>query len=196
MNVTPLYSTDNVNFNQLPTTTFTQEGRTSLVFSFSEISAKWIKFILTKRGPDPSGANDFFGYQFGFKNIKFWQQGFSTESAQHFVSAPLFVTDPDTREAIDFEKLTLETCERIETNTDIKYFITTSNDPEVPLVDTTAINDTALWLPISPVNRTVQPYPVVLDIGDFLENTIGDDETVTISYDGRNADPDAVNPSS
>lgn len=194
VSITPLFSTDNVNFLQLPTNTFTIEARTTATFSFSDISAKWIKFILTKRGPDPSSSTEFFSYQFGFKNIKFFTQGFSSTTKQFFVSEPLSVRDIDLSDVLQFERLTLETCERIETNTAIDYFITTSNTPIVPLTVSTDINTTAQWLPITPVNRSTATHPKILDVGEVFERDIGDTETVQISYDGRATDTDFINP--
>lgn len=177
VSITPLYSVDNQIYEQLPTNTFTQEARSTAIFSFSEVEAKWVKFLLTKRGPDPSSEESKFSYQFGFKEIAFYQQGFEADVVQKLISRPLWVISDD-GSPLEFEKLTLEVCERVEENTDIKYYITTSNDEEVPL------SPTPTWVPISPVGRAEPKYPVVLDIGDTLRTILGDDETVTLSYDG------------
>ena len=196
ISITPLYTVDNINFNQLPTNTFTIEAKSVAAFSFEEVEAKWIKFILTKRGPDPSGGTEFFNYQFGFKNIRFFEQAFSQDDTQHMITTPLFLTDPDNLDdVVSFDKLTLETCERIETGTAINYFITVSDNAAVPLIANENINETAEWFPISPVNRTIQPHPVILNVGDVTEQTFGDDEVVKVAYDGRATDPDFVNPS-
>lgn len=201
--ITPLWSTDNVTFSQIPSNTFVLEARSNAMFTFPDIEAQWFKFIITKKGPDQSSGTDNFNYQFGFKNIKFYQQGFTADTAQYFVSAPLFVTSAE-GEAVQFEKVTLETCERIETGTEVNYYMTFSNDPDVPLLPGSGIQDAALWFPISPVNRTIRPYPTVLDVGDINEIDIGDtegelvdDEIVKVSYDGRAdplTDPEFINP--
>jgi hypothetical protein len=194
MNITPLYSTDNRTYNQIPSTTFTQEVRTNAVFSFPTVQAKWIKFLLTKEGPDPSSTTGFFSYQFGFKEICFFAEGYDTALTQQLFTTPLWVVGEDGN-PVEFEKLTLEVCERVDENTELNYFITTSNDSTVP------IDANTLWSPISPVNRIDQPFPVILEVGDALEVTIGDtedaitdDEVVTIAYDGRASSSEFVNP--
>lgn len=197
--ITPLYSTDNVNFNQLPTNTYTMEARTTAVFSFSQVSAKYIKFILTKRGPDPSSGQDFFSYQFGFKSIQFFEQGFDVDNPSIMITTPLFITTA-TGSIKEFEKLTLETCERVETDTSINFYITASNDADLSL-DSNLEPLGGTWVPISPLQRTNKLYPTILNVGDIIETTIGnteletvDDEIVTISYNGRSIDSDYVNP--
>jgi hypothetical protein len=191
MNITPLYSTDNQTFNQLPSTTFTQEVKTSASFAFPSVKAKWVKFLLTKQGPDPSSSGGtFFSYQFGFKEIAFFAAGFSVDTTQQLISKPLWVIGLDGN-PVEFERLTLEACERVEEGTAIDYFFTTSNDAEIPADENT------IWTQISPINRIDQPFPTILEVGDTLESTIGDtqsasvdDEVVIISYDGR-ANPPA-----
>lgn len=194
MVITPLYSLDNINFKQLPTNTFSQEIRNTGTFSFSEVAAKWVKFIFIKPGPDPTVGQDFFSYQFGFKEISFFQEIFTINTAQCLISRPLsVVANDDTREK--FEKLTLEVCERVETNTTIRWYVTTSNTSTVP------ISSSTLWVPISPVGRESPIFPVILDVGETLVSTFGDTEgetvdteIVKISYSGLAADTDFVNP--
>jgi len=197
--ITPLYSADNRNFNQLPTNTFTFEARTTAVFSFPTVQAQWVKFILTKRGPDPSSGIDFFSYQFGFKNIQFFEQGFDVETPSIFISTPLSIALPEGG-VKEFEKLTLETCERVEENTDINYFVTASNDPALPL-DSDLDPTGGTWVPISPLQRADPVHPFIINVGDILENIIGeteldtvDSEVVKVSYDGRATNTDFVNP--
>jgi len=191
-NITPLYSVDNQIFEQLPTNTFTQEVRTSTTFQFSEVQAKWIKFILTKAGPDPSSGTSYFYYEFGFKQIAFYHDAFDSDVVQRLVTAPLWVATED-GSAQNFEKLTLDVCERLETDTTIKYFVTTSND--IDSIDTNFDYDLALWIPISPIGRELALHPLVLDVGDVAETVIGDTETIQIAYDGVATDDKLINPS-
>lgn len=186
MIVTPLYSVDNYNFTQLPTNTFTQEIRSRGTFVFEEIEAKYIKFIITKTGPDP-GVSDQFSYQFGFKDISFFAEEFGSDESQTFISRPLAVRDTDNN-PIQFSKIVLETCERVETNTGIDYFITASNDEDVP------INESTQWLPITPINKTTILSQSVLDLGDIVDVEIGDNETLQVSYSGRETDDDYISP--
>lgn len=192
--VTPLYSVDNRTYNQVPSNTFSQEVRTSATFSFPEVQAQYLKILLTKVGPDPSGGEDVFAYQFGFKEIALFDEGFADDEVQQFFSSPLWVTGLDGNPK-EIEKLTLEVCEKLETDTVIDYYVTTSNDATVP------VDGSTLWTPISPINRAAQPHPIILDVGDTLEVDIGDteletvdDEIVTISYAGRADSGKFVNP--
>lgn len=196
MQITPLYTVDKVSWAQLPTNTFSQEARTTCVFSFPSIQVTWVKFVLTKTGPDPSPSQSTYSYQFGFKEISFYNEGFTANTAQKLISKPLWVIDPDGNPQ-EFEKLALQVCERVETNTSIKYYLTTSNDPTVPITGST------IWVPISPTNYINTPYPQVISVGDVVDYTFGetelqpvDDEIVKVSYDPLNAEPTWVNPAS
>lgn len=186
MVITPLYSNDNYNFTQLPTNTYTQEIRTSGNFVFSEIEAQYMKFVLTKAGPD-LGNTDAIDYQFGFKQISFFGEAFNIDNKQQLFSLPLSVDGIDGN-PVNFSKVLLETCERIETNTDIKYFIAASNSPVFPVDISTE------WFPITPKNRTVLYTQAVLDLGDIQEEEIGISEIVTPSYNGVSTNSSYINP--
>lgn len=172
VSITPLYSVDNRTFKQVPSTSFTQMAKTRATFSFKEVQAKYIKFLLTKTSPDQSSTNQFFGYQFGFKQISFFSEGYEVDSAKSVITEPLSVLDTE-GSVLPFEKLTLEVCDRIETNTDIQYFVTTSNTSTVPL-------SSPLWVPISPVNRESPQFPIILNIGNVTEKEYA---SVSISHD-------------
>lgn len=174
--VTPMYSVDNVTYFQLPTTSFTQEVRSRASFSFTPVEAKWIKLILTKTGPDPSLNAGTFDYQFGFKNIQFFHEGFDSDTDQVLVSKPLSVVDKD-GVVQSFSKLILETCERLETDTNIKYEVAISNDSSLP------VNSSTIWSPITPKQRATRDDPLILEVGDISEITIGNDENLQVSYD-------------
>jgi len=74
---------------------------------------------------------------------------------------------------------------RLETNTDIKYYIAASDSSLVPISGSTK------WYPISPSNREIALAPKILDIGDLAELEL---ENVEISYDRDNANIALVNP--
>lgn len=188
MVITPLYSVDNYNYFQLPTSTYTQEVRSDGVFSFSPVQVTHIKFVLIKSGPDPVDLSKLT-YQFGFKEISFYQNSFLSEEGSQLFSRPLSILDSITNDPIPFSKVSLETCERIEEGTDIKYFIYPSNDSLAPVTDST------VWFPISPVNRVTPSAPLLLYLGDIEEVEIGVDEVLTLSYNGLTSDADASNPS-
>lgn len=173
--VTPLHSLDNVNFFQLPTKTFSQEVRGSTTFSFEQVKAKYIKFVLTKIGPDPGTGKDTLDFQIGFKEISFHNEGFTEDTIQQFFSKALWIANQDGT-PFEFEKLVLETCETIEENTTIDYFIATSNTANF------AVDDNTLWVPISPLQRAIPEHPVIINVSDTAEQIFGDTEDVKISY--------------
>ncbi len=186
MTIVPLYSLDNYTFTQLPTPTYTQDVKSKAIFTFSTIQAKHIKFLLTKKGPDPtSGTN--FSYQFGFKEISFYNDTYQVDETEQFISKPLSILDNNSQ-PVKFSKITLETCERLEEGTDIRYFIAPFNDVAGTVTSSTS------WFPISPVNRSEHLYPQVLSLGEKTEITIGVDETLGISYDSTNTDSEFINP--
>jgi len=173
MVITPLYSTDNYSFSQLPTNAYSQEIRSKGAFDFSTVEAKFIKFILTKEGPDP-GAMGESKYQFGFKNIAFKNKTYTTIAGQDLISNTLYIADIDGN-PVAFNKITLEACERLETNTLIRHFITMSNSTPI------TVDSNTVWYPISPASRVEALYPKVLDLGDLVETELTD---VGISYSG------------
>jgi hypothetical protein len=181
--ITPLYSIDNYNFNQLPTVSYTQEVRNTAVFNFSLVQAKYVKFLLTKAGPDPGMANKL-GYQFGFKEIAFYSESFNVDVAYQLVSKPIFILNADNSKR-EFGLISLDVCERLEPNTAIRYFVTPSDDPTVPVSESTK------WFPISPVSRVQANFPKALNLGDvddFIATSVG------VSYDGQSIDSAFVNP--
>jgi len=189
MSITPLYSTDNVNFAQLPSITFTQEAKSQAVFQFPETQMQWVKFLLTKKGPDPEVSSPTtFSYQFGFKSIAFYSESFST-TEQTVISRPLWVADPDGN-PVEFEKLTLEACEQEEEGTTIDWSVAVSNDSPF------TINSNTIWTPLSPNNRPTPVHPTVVEVGDITEIVLGDTETVSISYEGDSTDSDYISPGS
>ena len=189
MSVTPLYSVDNFNFAQVPTNTYTQDVRSQATFQFDEIEATWIKFILVKTGPDPITNNAFLVYQFGFKEIAFYSEGFDSTEAQTVISTVLSVPKAsDPTELVEFSKLTLEVCERVERNTSISYFVAASNNPLLP------VNGSTTWVPVIPVGRTTGSQARIVDLGDLETVEIGVTEEVTISYDAGAEDETLINP--
>jgi hypothetical protein len=187
MSITPLYSTDNETWNQLPSTLYTQETRTKASFVFPPVTAKWVMFILTKTGPDPTHTSTTYDYQFGFRNISFYNEGFDTSLTQVLVSQPLACLDRD-ENVVPFSKMSLETCERLEPDTDITYEVTVSNNPAVPVDANTP------WFFITPIQRALAEHGKILTVGDLTEISVGEDETIIPSHDAFAAS--GINPGS
>lgn len=180
LHITPLLSTDGETFTQLPIAYPLVSSKDKANFIFPKTSARFLKLLLVKDGPDDVGTGSQFIYHFGFKQISLFQETFgdASESTTPFIliSKPRYAIGAD-QLARDFKKCTLEACEDVPENTEIKYFIAASNDSQVPL------DETLRWIPIDPINRETTESPQVLTLGDFDEFIYGDDEDLVISYD-------------
>lgn len=180
VHITPLLSPDNRTFQQLPTASPTISTMEKAVFVFPSTSARWLKLLLVKDGPDVAGPNTNFSYYFGFKTIELYAMDFGdvAEAAQPFslISEPRYALGPDNL-AKEFKKCALEVCENVPSDTSIKYYVTVSTDPDVP------IDGNTRWIPVDPLNRTTAENPQVIVFGDSDEILLGDDEDVSISYD-------------
>jgi hypothetical protein len=183
LNITPLYSLDNYNFSQLPTVNYTQDVQSATNFTFDTIQTKYIKFLLTKPSPDPSTSKKTFTYQFGFKNLSFYNNTYSTETDQILISKPLSIIDIVTNQIVPFNRVTLETCERLDARTNINYFVTASNS------ETFTIDINTVWTPISPINRSNGSDPNIINFADLNEVSIN----AGISYDSS-GDEDFISP--
>jgi len=192
LEVTPLYSFDGYNFEQLPGKTVSLSIRDSGTFIFQPVEATYIKFLLTKRSADYLEGGKFV-YEFGAKLIQFFKETFTLtledDEIRKLISKPLSITDAE-GSLVEFSKLRLETCEVINEGTNIRYFVTVSNDSSVP------IDGSPEWVPVDPVGRTEKESGSVIDVGDLSSVEIGDDETVVVSYDATgNAAQGLQNPS-
>ena len=165
MNITPLYSTDNITYNLLPINDFSQNIASSSSFYFKNIEARYMKFILSKSSPDPS-SSEIFKYQFGFKRIGFFTESYSITNNQVVESKWLSTLD-ENQVVKEFEKLTLEVCEIIPDNTKIDYYIATTSED-------LSGSPTPIWYPVSPINREENLDPSVFEIGSTSSETISD----------------------
>ena len=167
--ITPFYSLDNYSWKQLPITNPTRSIIDKITFQFSSISAKWIKFILTKTGYDQV-SNEMYTYEFGADEISFYNEGFESDTEVVFISTPLFVTNPDGN-LQEFSRVVLEVCEHVPSDTSINYFIAVSNSSSM---------DADGFVEIDPINRDEAIFPTILDFGDLDAVEIND---IGISYD-------------
>jgi len=167
--ITPMYSTDNYNWHQLPITTFTRSVIDKSTFQFQSVEAKWVKFIMTKVGFDQV-HNEQYSYEFGVDEISFYNEGFTENTDSVFISQPLSVNDIDNNPE-QFSRLVLEVCEDIPEDTSIDYYVSVSNDEEM-LADS--------FTSIDPFSRTDATKPTILDFGDLDAATISG---IKISYD-------------
>lgn len=171
--VTPLYSTDNFSWQQLPIVNVTASITDKYVFQFPEVSAKYVKFIMTKQGLD-SVKNNVYIYEFGADLISFYAEGFTADTGFDLVTQPLYINDAITGTPQQFNKVAMEVCEDIPTDTTIDYYVAASNDSTLPVTS-------GMWIAIDPTTRTSPVYPTVLDLGALNAVTISG---IAVSYDG------------
>jgi len=186
--ITPLYSVDNKNWNQLPGQTYSLSVYDTATFQFTTISARYIKFLLRKIGHDIL-QNLTYLYEFGFDEISLYNEEYSeissTFTGDTLISQPLYVIDSITKEVLNFSKLALEVCEQTDIpTTNIEYYVTVSNDFSVPVAS-------ANWIRIDPLNRSNPIYPTYVNLSelDFYQKT-----GVGISYDPLNTTNKYINP--
>ncbi len=178
MNVTPLYSLDDLTYDQLPCTDYSKDIATQGSFYFSKTKMKYLKFILAKNAPDISSANTY-RYQFGFKQIGLFGESYTagTIGNQKFESKWLSVIDENGNK--EFEKATLEVCESIAPGTKINYYLSAANS------DGGAVTE---WYPVQPVNHdpdTVEIlHPKIFEIGAVANHVI--DDMTLYEVDGEN----------
>jgi len=163
MQITPMLSTDNYNFSQLATNTFTRSVMDKTTFYFTPTSAQYVKLILTKTGYD-TFEDSQYGYEFGFDEIALYNEGFAANTDSQVVSEALSVTGNDGQPE-EFSKLVLEVCEDVPEDTTIDYSVAVFNSA------TTAVSDLT-FVPIDPLDRSQTSKPTVLDFGDISSVTV------------------------
>jgi hypothetical protein len=187
VSITPLYSLDNYNFIQLPSDTVSVTTSNQATFGFEVISAKWIKFLLTKQSADDTTYGTVYSFEFGFNEIAFYNEVFTIGESSIFISKPISILGAN-GEVREFSKIALEVCEDVPANTFIRYFVTPGGSSLF------SVDSNTKWFPISPLGRINPVFPQVLNLGDIQEEEFGVDETVAVSHDINYEDEDFKNP--
>ena len=183
--VIPLTSLDGINFSRVPVVDIVALGLDKVTFQFPETSAKYLKLILEKDNYDFID-NGLFVYEFGAREIALYEESFA-ESAETFgvlVSKPLSIVKSD-QSLAQFNKLTLEVCEGVSTETFLDYFIAVAQDldgtPSWLATDGfSTVEADRIWHPITPSNRIEPSHTKVLDFASLLSN---EREDISVSYD-------------
>ena len=157
--ITPLISTDGINYIQLPINEITLSVNDLATWNFPAQTALFVKFLITKTGYDFVDERNYI-YEFGAENIAFYIESFSAANSGELVSLPLSVEDID-GEPIEFDKVAIEVCERLPEDTFIKYYV-------APL---TTITETPNWVQISHSNDTSDIFTKDLTFGN-VDNII------------------------
>ena len=189
--ITPLLTTDNFNYVQLPTENFSLSVLRTATFLFEATEATHIKFLMTKEGFDTVDGLAYV-YEFGADEISLFAEGFSGDSISTLISQPLSILDTE-GEIAEFNKVTLETCELVPPDTSINYFIAATNTPVL-----SGINN---WVPIDPLSREPAINPIVINFADLVlleaGNSTDSADWIHTSYDTDNdptTDPEFSNP--
>lgn len=157
--ITPMISTDGINFSALNTSNITVSVDTIGSWSFPSTDVLVVKFIMTKTGYDTLDNNNFV-YEFGAQDISFYNENFGTDS-QTFYSTALSGLDTDNN-PIEFDSVELEVCERIPDNTSIDYFISALNSP----------TDTPTWISIDQVDKDPSLHSKKISFGNIDNITL------------------------
>lgn len=176
--ITPLTSTDGINFTQLNTNNITVSVTDNGFWVFPSITVTHVKFVMTKAGFDFIDGNSYI-YEFGMEDISFYNLSFDTEFNELLISNSLFVPDKNDI-PIPYHSATLTTCDDIPSNTNILYYLAALQNED----------DTPVWVPVSSVDGFNLIYPNTINFGD--KQTI-ELKNVMISFD-TNGNIGFINP--
>lgn len=178
--LTPMYSTDDHNYSQLPITNYSRLVSDRSSFQFSAVEARYVKFIMTKPGFDTKNDKGQYYYEFGVDETSFFNEGFeattSSDTGSIFISKPLYVNGTDGQPQT-FTKLALEACEFVPEGTSISYSVVVSNSSEVPYSNSAFVS-------LDPINRAEATKATTLSFGAIGTATISG---VSLSYNPTEA---------
>ncbi|MHA2062813.1 MAG: discoidin domain-containing protein [Candidatus Thorarchaeota archaeon] len=160
--VTAMYSADGVDYLVVPTDGSTQSILDSATWVFPDIEARYFKFLITKNGADDKSEGTYT-YEFGAKNISFYEAAYDTSSGHSVVSAARSVLGED-GEPIEFTKAVLSACEQVPEGTSIHYSL--------------GVDGGSVFIPIDPIERSDPSRPQVLDFNDLIALTNEDSTSV------------------
>lgn len=181
--VTPMYSTDDHNYSQLPVSNFSVSVMDKHSFKFEPVEARYVKFIMTKQGYDLKHNNGHYTYEFGVDEIAFFNEGFTEDNIVSLITKPLSVVGEDGNPE-EFSRVALEVCEYVPEGTTINYSLFVSNASDATFT-------TSSFVGIDPLTRLNATKPTVLDFGDLDEIEVSG---VLISYNPTETDTLFINP--
>ena len=105
----------------MPISDVTITATDNAIWNFPAQEAKYIKILFTKIGYDFIDKRSYI-YEFGAESIAFFLETYNEDSSSELISNTLSVFDIDNN-LTEFNKITLDVCERVPTNTDIQYYV-------------------------------------------------------------------------
>ncbi len=184
--ITPLVSSDGINFSRVPAINTVTTVVDKATFIFPSTEFQYLKLIFQKSSYDFQ-ENNLFVYEFGAKEISLFEESFSSSvnTVATLISQPLSITKPDDNKEL-FNKLSLTVCEARTSETPINYYIAVGKDlnniPNWLTTDgfsTDITVDDRVWYPITPVGRDESVHPKVLDLVSLSTETV---EDISLSY--------------
>jgi hypothetical protein len=152
-----MYSNDNYNWYNFPTDNYVQSVDDRALFVFPKTEMQWVKFIMTKTGADDVDEDQYV-YEFGMSSLKFYATGgYDVTSGNLLYSQELSAYDEDDNR-VEFNKVTLQTCQEVPDETSIQYWITAKNDD----AETEELR-------IDPYTVENPVAPTVLELGRLVE---------------------------
>lgn len=162
--ITPLLSADGINFQQIDSPTFTINVISEATFCFTPVDVKVVKLLMSKTASDYQDGRAYI-YEFGAKEIALFDTGYTTSATMY--TPDLILEDSSARGfggsqvGKEFQKVSLEVCETVPTDTAINYSIAVGSSTIDPL--------TANWIPIDPMTRAQFTKPTILELGNLLD---------------------------
>ena len=177
------YSNDNYNFFDWPGEPFVQNIQEKGTFTAKAIPMQWLKFTISRNGHYKPADGRFETY-FGAKHIGIYGLDYD-DTGSRLQSIAIPPEDRDGKQGF-INRCSIEACEDIPGNTDILYSL--------------SFDGGELWIPITPVNRTVAPFPKVVSLNKIASQFDGpfgwvipaeqvNTEDAAIDFDATDTDP-------
>ena len=177
------YSNDNYNYFDWPGEPFVQNIQEKGTFTAKAIPMQWLKFTISRNGHDKPADGKFETY-FGAKHIGIYGLDYD-DAGSRLQSVAIPPEDRDGKQGF-INRCSIEACEDIPGNTDILYSL--------------SFDGGELWIPITPVNRTVAPFPKVVSLNKIASQFDGpfgwvipteqvNTEDAAVDFDATDIDP-------
>lgn len=151
--ITLWYSQNGHDWLLVPTDSHTQSTLDSATWSFPNIQAKYIKFLMTKNAPDDVDSNGNYSWDFGFKIIKLYEDVYETRTGYEVRSVDMTPDD----EANTFTKAALSVCAITHDETAISYYL--------------SVDSGSSFHALSPLESVSPSHPQILDFSELQSYT-------------------------